>query len=112
MKEFLGRLYENVVYIELRRRKKPEQDINYWKSSSGDETDFVIREGSKIIQLIQVCYDLELENTAKREIEGLVKAAKEFDFNEGWIVSRNIEKEENIDGVKIHYVPLWKFLLA
>ncbi len=112
VKELFGRLYENAVYVELRRRKNPDQEINYWKSSSGDEVDFVIREGSKIIRLIQVCYDLELESTSKREIEGLVRAAKEFDFNEGWIVNRNIEKDENIDGIKVHYIPLWKFLLG
>lgn len=106
------RLYENAVYLSLRRKKRIDEEINYWKSEDGYEVDFVVREGEKAIQLIQVCYSIEDEQTKKRELRSLVKAAKVFGLGNGLIINKDTKSTEIVDGIRIDYIPLWEFLLS
>jgi predicted AAA+ superfamily ATPase len=106
------RLYENAVYLHIRRDKKAGEEVNYWKSADGYEVDFVVREGEKVGKLVQVCYDIENEDTKKRELRGLVKAAKEFGVTECTIVTKDFKGEEGMDGARVTYVPLWEYLLS
>lgn len=106
--ETLGRLAENVVFIELKRRGK---DVYYWKSKGGKEIDFVVKKGLNVCQLIQVCWNIEKERTKKREIESLLKGMEKFKLKEGVIITEDKEGEEVIDGKKIKYIPLWYWLL-
>lgn len=66
--ENVGHVYENTVFLELKRRNR---EIYYWKSKDGHEVDFVCREGMKITEAIQVCLDISAEKTRDREIRGL-----------------------------------------
>lgn len=63
----MGRLYENAVFLELKRRLAPRQSLCYWKSRDGFEVDFTISEGLKTREIIQVAYSLENEKTRKRD---------------------------------------------
>jgi predicted AAA+ superfamily ATPase len=54
-----GKLLENVVLIELLRRKeKPSIEINYLDNKDW-EVDFVVSEGGSVAELIQVTYELD-----------------------------------------------------
>jgi len=107
----MGRLFENAVFLELKRRFGLNEEINYWKNKEGLETDFVIRNGLKIKEIIQVVYDLNEKKTKDRETNGLVACAKEFKLKEGLIITRDYEGIENIDDIKVKFIPLWKWLL-
>lgn len=107
--ENLGRLYENVVAVELKRRCKKE-NIYYWKDQKG-EVDFVVANGLKPKQLIQVCYSLNEENR-KRELGALTRALNEFKLKEGLVLTEDYEAEELIEGKKIKFLPLSKWLLT
>ncbi len=103
-----GRLMENVVFLELKRRGSGE--IFYWKGKG--EVDFVVKEGTKVGQLIQACYDIDDENTKKREVSALLEAMKELGLKNGRIITWEQEGEERFEGKgKIAYIPLWKWLL-
>ena len=79
LSENLGRLLENQVFVELLRRGYiPGQTLFYYRTRNDKEIDFVTRKGSKVEQLIQVCYDMTSEKTRKRELDALVEAAEEF----------------------------------
>lgn len=106
--ENLGKLYENIVFTELKNRGK---EIYYWKSKQQEEVDFIIKEGLKVKQLIQVCYNIEDETVKKREIKSLLKAMKEFGLKEALIITEDYLGEEKIDGKGIIYTPLWMWLL-
>ena len=74
--ENFGWRLETIVYLELLRRYKSQGfDIYYFSERSG-ECDFVICEGRKAVVAIQVSYDISNEKTRKREISGLLLAAK------------------------------------
>lgn len=105
-----GRLYENFVFGELKRRADIGTQIFYWQDRKGKEVDFVVKEGIKIKKLIQVSYDLSDLETKQREVKGLIKASKELQSDNLMIINQNLEGEEKIGNKKIKFVPLYKFL--
>ena len=108
-----GRIMENTVAINLYQLSLQHQKTNifYFKSQRQEEVDFVIKEGTKIKQLIQVCYDTSNPDTKERETKALLKASEELKCNDFLIISHDKEGEEKIKGEKIKYTPLWKWLL-
>jgi len=109
----LGLLYENIVAIELLRRKalNPEKEIYYWQDNHKGEVDFVIKQGLKIEQLIQVCYDMQNYDTKKREISSLLRISQETKCNNLLIINDDYHAEEKIKQKKIKFIPLWQWLL-
>ena len=101
-----GKLLENLVFIELKREGK---EIYYY--SDKRECDFVIKDGSKITQVIQCCYELTRENK-EREIAGLIEAMAKFKLKKGLILTYDQEEEIALKGNKKAVVkPVWKWLL-
>ncbi|MEK6927355.1 MAG: ATP-binding protein [Nanoarchaeota archaeon] len=105
MSDDKGKLLENLVAIELKRREK---EIFYY--SDKNECDFLIRENNKITQAIQVCYDVNEQNK-EREFKGLVDAMNKFDLKEGIILTYTQQEELDFEGKKIKMIPVWKWLL-
>lgn len=110
----LGRLAENLVFLELKRRSytNPWMEIYYWKSLAQEEVDFLVKEDTKVKELIQVCWDIRDINTKKRETKALLKAMDEFKLKKGLIITEDYEGEEKVDGKKIEYVTLRRWLLG
>lgn len=106
----IGRLYENTVFLELKRRTQGMAQIRYWKNKQGLEVDFVIKQGTNIKELIQVCYDISDEKTRSREIDSTVACAKEFDKDEAIIITKDETGEKKVDGIKIRFIPLLQWL--
>jgi len=106
--EDIGRIYENVVAIELKRRNK---EIYYWKNKKHQEVDFLIREGMKIKQLIQVCYKIDDIKTKNRELKSLIECSKEIKCNNLLVITAGYQNEEKINSKKIKFISLWKWLL-
>ena len=112
----IGKLYENVVACKL---KKQETDgklkFYYWKNQQQEEVDFVIKEGTKVKQLIQVCFNINNLETKNREIRALIKAGKELKCNDLLIITEDKEAEEKSewfgDKATIRFMPLWKWLM-
>ena len=104
-----GRFMENLVFIELKRRFKKENLFYYLKD--GFETDFVIKQGLKTKQLIQVCYKIEDEKTRNRELKSLIKAGEELKCRDLLVITWDYEDEKKFKNKKIKFVPLWKWLL-
>lgn len=100
-----GKMLENMVFINLRKRYK---DIFYFRENW--ECDFVIKEGTKIKELIQVCYDLN-EDNQEREINGLIESLEKFNLNKGLILTYKQEDELKIKNKKIKVLPVWKWLI-
>jgi len=112
-----GRLYENIVAIEMKKIEMAGYaNIYYWKSAQQEEVDFVVKQGAKIKQLIQVSYDISDKKTKKREMRSLIKAGEEMKCKNMLIITDDYDKEEMISwfGVKrkIKFIPLWKWLLS
>jgi len=103
--ENLGKLFENVLYLELKRCKN---EIYYYKTSSGFEIDFVVKK-KKELQLIQVCLQLH-EKAEHREVRALIHAAKELKLKKGILITADVEKAWTIEEIQLHAIPLYKFI--
>lgn len=90
-----------MVYLKLRYSY---QSIFYYRNQ-GSACDFLVKEDEKIRSLIQVCWDLNLDNQ-DRELRGLQQAMKETGAGDGTIVTFN--QEDELEGFSV--VPAWKWL--
>ncbi len=111
--EDIGKKMENVVFLDLLRKtnQNPLLGFYYWKDYQQREVDFVIKEGVKIKQLVQVTYASGKDEIERREIKALLKAGKELNCKNLLCITWDYEGEEILKGRKIRFVPLWKWLL-
>ena len=93
-----GRLAENIVLAELKRK---EQEVYFWKGKK--EVDFIVREGNKLTA-INVAYT---DTSHKRETEGLMEFKEKYSDPKLNLITKELEQTE--EGV--NYIPLWKWLL-
>ena len=110
----ITRLMETAVAIELKRRKAKGlfKEIYYWKDYQQREVDFVIKDGSKVVELIQVTYASSRDGVKEREISSLLSASKELKCNKLKIITIDYEGSETIEGKQIEFIPLWRWLLS
>ena len=101
-----GRLLENMVYIELRRRGG---EIFYHNSGNA-ECNFVVRDGFRVVQAIQACYLLGSSDIREREIRGIQDAMDTYQLLEGTIITNTHEEELKYGDKMIHILPAWKWL--
>ncbi len=94
----LGKLAENVVLTELKRRG---QEVYFWKGKK--EVDFIVREGNKLTA-INVAYT---DTPHKRETEGLMEFKENYTDAKLTLITKELEQTEK--GIK--HIPLWKWLL-
>jgi uncharacterized protein len=104
--ENIGRNMENMVFVELKRRGA---DMFYHREKK--ECDFILRQGIKVTEAIQVAYSLADSKTEKREVDGLLEVMGKFNLDNGLIINQDQEEERKINGKLIHIIPLWKWLL-
>ena len=109
-----GRFLENVVAIELLRRKNywdPLLEIYYWQDYKQNEVDFVLKRKNSISELIQVAYRVDTYDTKEREVKALLNAAKELKCENLLILTNDYEGHETIEKKEIKFMPVWKWLL-
>jgi hypothetical protein len=113
----LGKLFENVVAIELRRREmEGTLKLFYFKNSLGEEVDFVVQQELRITLLIQVCYLISDPKVKTREIRALLNSGNELGCNRLVILTNDFENNETHSWfgktAEIEFIPLWKWLLG
>lgn len=98
-----GRLLENVVFLELKRRG---YDLYYFEGKR--ECDFIARDTDGRLHPVQVCFDLRDDNKV-REIGGLVDACKSLNVNTALILTEDHEEELTVEGICVKIVPAWRW---
>lgn len=100
-----GRLLENAVFLELRRKG---YEIFYYEEKR--ECDFIVRLSDGEFFPVQVCYELN-ERNRKREIEGMIEACQRLGLKRGMILTYDDEEDLKVEGINVTIVPVWKWLL-
>ena len=100
-----GRILENIVFIELKRKGR---EVYYY--SNKNECDFLIKEGTKISEAIQVCFILN-EDNRERELNGLLEAMDKFKLKYAAILTHEQEDEIKVKNKRIKILPVWKWLM-
>ncbi|OQX55382.1 MAG: hypothetical protein B5M53_04300 [Candidatus Cloacimonas sp. 4484_209] len=112
--EDYGRLMENCVFLELKRMESLGEiySVFYWKDYQQREVDFVIKEGLRVKQLIQVTCASGRDEIENREIRSLLKASEQLRCKNLSVITWDYEGEEEFKNKKINFIPLWKYLLG
>ena len=112
-REELGRLMENTVFLQLKRMQNlnPLLEVYYWKDYQQREVDFILKEGGRITQLLQVTSAGSREEVREREVSNLVAASRLLKCRNLKVITWDYEKREKLNGKQLYFVPLWKWLL-
>ncbi len=100
-----GKLLENIVAIELFRR---EEEVFYYKEKQ--ECDFIIKRNNKADEAIQVCWELNSNNT-KRELGALIEVKETLATQNNIILTFEQDNEVEYKGYNFKVIPVWKWLL-
>ena len=103
--EDMGKLYENVVFLHLRRQTK---EVYYFKQNQ--EVDFYAKLDDKAV-LVNVSYEIRDEKTRKRELDGLLEAMEYFHQDTAYLITKDEDSVVEMDGKKVYIVPLYKYLI-
>ena len=111
----LGRLAENLVAIALHKRALDGScEVSFWKDARQWEVDFVVKEGRRVAQLIQVCWDLSRKETHEREMRALLRASAALSCDNLLVLTAEEHGEERVEwrGTRrtIRVLPLWRWL--
>lgn len=107
--ENLGwRLETNVLNHIIRKSKNEGWDVYYLSERSG-ECDFIVCDGNKVLQCIQVSYDISAVKTRKREISGLLLAHKQTRCDNLLLLTDNEYEDIDEDGVLIQIRPVYEW---
>ena len=105
-----GKLLESSVLLHLCRRCGELEKVTYFLKEK--ECDFVLQHEDIVLLLIQVCWQIEDNETREREIAGLLEAHKVTHCDNLSIITHQQEETIQQDGLTIHVVPAWKWMLA
>ncbi len=109
-----GSLMENVVFIDLLRRRNyfsRNMEIYFFKDYSDHEVDFIIKHGTEVSELINVTYSEDRGDMNKREIASLISASKLLNCKKLTTITWDYEDTIQYGNVGIEAIPLWKWLL-
>ncbi len=107
-----GKLMENLVFTELvKRGVKPNRELFYYKTRNDREIDFVVKKGTEVTELIQVCYESINPDVEQREAKALFEASSELKAEKLTILTWDEKREIKKDGKAIQLIPLWEWLL-
>lgn len=105
----LGWRLETIVLLHLIRKCKNEGwDVYYLKDRSG-ECDFVVCDGNKVLQCIQVSYDISSAKTRNREIKGLLLAYKKTQCNNLLLLTDHEYEELDKGNLHIQIKPVYEW---
>ena len=86
------------------------RDVYYLNDRSG-ECDFVVCKGNKVEQCIQVSYDISADKTRKREINGLLLAARQTQCENLLLLTYHESEQIQQDGHIITVQPVYEWSL-
>ena len=113
-REDLGLKMENIVALELMRRGA---EYFYFQTRDGYEVDFLVRDGLRVRQLVQVTYAGSFDEVDRREWRALLKAYDLFREQDPELVvlTWDYEDERRLEWFGrsglVRFVPLWRWLL-
>ena len=110
--EELGWRLENIVYLELQRRRADDDaEIYYYKDQTHD-IDFCRVKHGKIVQFVQVAYAIGGDKTRKREIDSLFSVARKTGCRNLLLVTDHDQETVSADGIVVDVVPARDWLLG
>jgi predicted AAA+ superfamily ATPase len=108
-----GRLMENIVFLELARRRAvdPAMELYYWRDYQGREVDFVVKRGPRVEILLQSTYAASMDEVDKREVRSLLRARDLMRTGQLQVITWDVDAVEEVQDNTVTYIPLWRWLM-
>lgn len=103
----IGLVFQNFILNILEEKtKEMVGSINFWRSTSGAEVDFVIDKGGDFIP-VEIKYSDFKDSKIEKSLSDFIKKYKP---KEAWIVNLSLEKEEDVDGTRVKFLPYYNLI--
>jgi predicted AAA+ superfamily ATPase len=102
------KLLENLCAVHLTKQYSNTDEPRLFYYSRNIEVDFYVPEAGLAIQ---ASFDINDEETRRREVSALVSLHRAFSLRRAVIVTRDHEEQITEDQLKIEVIPVWKWLL-
>ncbi len=102
--EDMGKALENAVFLELRRTGS---ELFFYRNESL-ECDFLCVQRGRVVEAVQVCFDLSDPETRRRELKGLMAACVQFGLSKGTIITGDEDDHWNIEQLEVEVVPFFR----
>jgi len=109
-----GKYFEQWVGIEIWKRLqyRGEGQLHYLRTKDGAEVDFIVKEGVRVAQRIQVWYaDAADSALPARETLAFEQAGRDRETVERLILTNDLEQTMKVAGREVRCVPLVMYLL-
>jgi len=101
----IGRLVENYVFTKLSSDQTIITRINFWRTKSGAEVDFIIEKQNQVIP-IEVKY-----SSTPVVGKSLYSFIDKYKPDKAYVITKDIEKKTKIEEVKVFFIPAYRFSL-
>ena len=102
------KLLENLCAVHLMKQYSNTDESRLFYYSRNIEVDFYVPEAGLAIQ---ASFDINDEETRRREVSALVSLHRAFSLRRAVIVTRDHEEQITEYQLKIEVIPVWKWLL-
>lgn len=102
------KLLENLCAIHLMKKYGNTDEPHLFYYSRNIEVDFYVPESGLAVQS---SFDINDEETRRREVSALISLHKAFSLQRAVIVTRDHEEQISEGGITIEVIPVWKWLL-
>lgn len=102
------KLLENLCALHLVKKYSNTDEPHLFYYNRNIEVDFYVPEAGLALQ---ASYDINDDETRKREISAIVSLNRAFPLQRAVIVTRDHEGQITEDGLLIEVIPIWKWLL-
>jgi len=102
--EIFGKIIENLIYNIL---SKKYSKLNFWRDGE-KEVDFIIKNKKNIIP-IEVKFK---NNIARSDLKNIIFYCKKKKRTTGIIITKNILEKNEIEKIKLYYIPYYLILIS
>ena len=100
-----GFVFQNYVLNTLLDHKRwSNARIKFWRTTSGQEVDFIIDEGRKITP-VEVKYSILKSPKIEKSFEIFIKR---YEPEEATVLNLSLDKQEKFGKTKVNFIPFWK----
>lgn len=106
-----GRTLENLVFLQLRnKRRELDFEIYYYKDRR-HEIDFLCERRGRVMKLVQVAYEIADPKTRERELSALFEMGEKFKCEDLLLVTDHDNETVERDGQTVRIVDIVTWLL-
>lgn len=106
-----GRTLENIVFLQLRnKRRELDFEIYYYKDRR-HEIDFLCERRGRVMKLVQVAYEIADPKTRERELPALFEMGEKFKCEDLLLVTDHDNETVERDGQMVRIVDIVTWLL-